>query len=363
MSKALSSTAFWIINKSIAKKYGFDAALLLADLMAKRDYFRRRNQLQSDGSFFNTADNLERDLSLSRDRRRAAQRSLERDGLIYIKRIGMPSKNYFLINDVRIASVLSVEQARLDSVVLSGGNSSTNKIKDKDNKQNIERLGGVQFSPVEEEKCIAGAFKVTRLGPDSERAQAILDAQGVTDDIVGSIRRWDKKGYPNGLPTSISPGKSMSMFQLLEVWEAQLLAISPEGKFRMDSNDAYCMLGDFVKENSYLDEPKIRELFEAKVGKPTASLAYKQFETSPDITWMIGFFRAQAEKDKANGVVQYRSPHKDKFDLICERLTNEYGEDVAMAFIALIPKCSGDLDLAEEAAVSNVSARKSEEAG
>lgn len=103
----LSQDAHWLINKAIAKKVGLTAALLLSDLISKRDYFLKRGELEADGSFFNTANNLEHDLGLTDYGRRDAQKALIDNGYITVEKRGMPPRNYFTVNDDVILESLS----------------------------------------------------------------------------------------------------------------------------------------------------------------------------------------------------------------------------------------------------------------
>jgi hypothetical protein len=58
MKHLLSSTAFIVLNKELAKQVGINAAILLADLISKEEYFIANGM--TDGWFFNTANNIER---------------------------------------------------------------------------------------------------------------------------------------------------------------------------------------------------------------------------------------------------------------------------------------------------------------
>ncbi len=60
MKHLLSSTAFLIVNKELAKQVGLKAAVLLADLISKEEYFISKGM--TDGWFFNTEANIEADI-------------------------------------------------------------------------------------------------------------------------------------------------------------------------------------------------------------------------------------------------------------------------------------------------------------
>ena len=52
MKHLLSSTAFIILNKQLAKQVGLKEAILLADLISKEEYFISKGM--TDNWFFNT---------------------------------------------------------------------------------------------------------------------------------------------------------------------------------------------------------------------------------------------------------------------------------------------------------------------
>lgn len=105
LNNNLSSNAHWLVNKDLAKHLGEnDAALLLADLISKRSYFESRNELK-DGGFSSRTEDLENDLNLTRKRRIKMTQLLVTKGLLVVKRFGLPSKNYYFINDEAVTNV------------------------------------------------------------------------------------------------------------------------------------------------------------------------------------------------------------------------------------------------------------------
>ena len=71
-----------IINKKLARSIGVDCAILYSEIISKYKYFKERNELTSDGYFFNTVENMEDDACLSAYQQREAIRKLEKYGLI-----------------------------------------------------------------------------------------------------------------------------------------------------------------------------------------------------------------------------------------------------------------------------------------
>jgi len=92
----LSSTAFLVVNKKLAKKIGLHETVLLADLISKEQYFIENNQIQN-GWFFNTAKNIQEDTSLTAHQQRKAIKKLKSLGIIETKLVGIPAKLHFKI--------------------------------------------------------------------------------------------------------------------------------------------------------------------------------------------------------------------------------------------------------------------------
>lgn len=110
MKNLLSSTAFIVLNKDLARHVGINAAILLADLISKEQYFIEKGM--TDGWFFNTESNIEKDTTLNSYHQRKCVKVLKENGLIQVKRKGIPAKQYFKINEeqvVRIFNNLSCE--------------------------------------------------------------------------------------------------------------------------------------------------------------------------------------------------------------------------------------------------------------
>ena len=95
MKHLLSSTAFIVLNKNLAKQVGLKEAVLLADLISKEEYFIAHGM--SDGWFFNTEANIQADTTLTPYQQRKSIKELKKHQLIEVKRKGIPAKQYFKI--------------------------------------------------------------------------------------------------------------------------------------------------------------------------------------------------------------------------------------------------------------------------
>ena len=105
MKHLLSSTAFLVLNKELAKQIGLKEAVLLADLISKEEYFIANGM--SDGWFFNTEANIEEDTTLTPYQQRKCIKKLKEDGLIEVQRKGVPARQYFKINEELVVKKLN----------------------------------------------------------------------------------------------------------------------------------------------------------------------------------------------------------------------------------------------------------------
>jgi len=108
MKHLLSSSAFLIVNKQLAKQVGLKGAVLLADLISKEEYFIANGM--TDGWFFNTEANIERDTTLTSYQQRKVLKTLKKYEIIETKRKGIPAKQYFKINEANLLNILICEE-------------------------------------------------------------------------------------------------------------------------------------------------------------------------------------------------------------------------------------------------------------
>ena len=105
MKHLLSSTAFLVLNKNLAREIGLKAAVLLSDLISKEEYFITKGM--SDGWFFNTEANIQEDTTLNPYHQRKCIKTLKNLNLISVKRKGIPAKQYFKINEEQVLQILN----------------------------------------------------------------------------------------------------------------------------------------------------------------------------------------------------------------------------------------------------------------
>lgn len=104
----LSQESFWIVNKTIACKYGIVQALFLSVLYDKFLYYRKNNMLYKEEWFYCTREQVENDLALSSHEQRISEENLCKVGFIEIKKMGLPAKNYYRIDEKKITEFLGI---------------------------------------------------------------------------------------------------------------------------------------------------------------------------------------------------------------------------------------------------------------
>jgi len=105
MKHLLSSTAFIVLNKELARQIGLKSAVLLADLISKEEYFVANGM--TDGWFFNTEANIEKDTTLTPYQQRKCLKTLKTNLILETKRKGIPAKQYFKINELQVIKLLN----------------------------------------------------------------------------------------------------------------------------------------------------------------------------------------------------------------------------------------------------------------
>lgn len=105
MKELLSSTAFIVVNKTLARNIGLKETVILADLISKEEYFISNGM--TDGWFFNTESNIEKDTTLTPYQQRKAIKKLKELNIIETKRMGVPAKQYFKINEELVVKFLN----------------------------------------------------------------------------------------------------------------------------------------------------------------------------------------------------------------------------------------------------------------
>lgn len=114
--KFLASDGFLTVNKHIAKAVGLDAAVLLAELASSYNYFETAGQL-TDGMFYETVERIEENTTLSKYQQAKAVKVLEGAGILTTKKIGIPAKRYFSINEDAVLALVDHKKSKNSTTV------------------------------------------------------------------------------------------------------------------------------------------------------------------------------------------------------------------------------------------------------
>lgn len=94
----VATSGFLTVNKVIAREVGLEAAALLGELASTQVYWEERGELNEDGMFFETAEQIEQNTTLTAYQQGKASKVLEACGLIRTARKGVPAKKYFAVD-------------------------------------------------------------------------------------------------------------------------------------------------------------------------------------------------------------------------------------------------------------------------
>jgi hypothetical protein len=142
MKHLLSSSAFIVLNKELARQVGLKEAVLLADLISKEEYFIANGM--TNGWFFNTAKNIEKDTSLTSHQQRKAIKSLKDLGIIETKVVGIPAKQHFKIIENKLLSYFTTSCEESEQQVVKK-TQTINKNNNKNNNNNNISIRELNF--------------------------------------------------------------------------------------------------------------------------------------------------------------------------------------------------------------------------
>lgn len=116
----LASDNYILANKTIAREFGLDEAILLGELASEYRYWTKRGELK-DGFFYSTVENVKENTTLSDKRQRSALTVLKAAGIVEVKLMGLPAKRYIKINPEKLLPIMANNESR------SGSSSSAKK--------------------------------------------------------------------------------------------------------------------------------------------------------------------------------------------------------------------------------------------
>ena len=190
MKHLLSSTAFLVVNKELARKIGLHETVLLADLISKEQYFTE-NQLLIDGWFFNTAKNIQADTSLTPHQQRKAIKKLKSLGIVETKLVGIPAKLHFKIIENKLLSYFTTSYSKTaQQEVKKTQTINKNKVITINNNISIKEKFISEVNSFEYEDCLKEEFKEYWL-EQSKSGKYRFQLQK-TFSVSLRLKRWEK---------------------------------------------------------------------------------------------------------------------------------------------------------------------------
>lgn len=141
----LANDNYIIANKTIAKLFGLDEAILLGELASEYRYWTKREELK-DGYFYSTVENVKDNTTLSDKRQRSALTALKAAGIVEVKLMGLPAKRYIKIHPEQLLPLMlnndcpqeSTSYAKKEELVLPDEQTNNNNLKNNKNSNNKE---------------------------------------------------------------------------------------------------------------------------------------------------------------------------------------------------------------------------------
>lgn len=133
ITSLLSTENFIAVNKQLIKEIGLLEAVLFCELCAEHDYYEKEKQLQPDGYFYSTIDNIEQRLRITKKQQLRIITNLQKLQLISIKYKDIPRKRYIKIEQENLLKQLSLlgssSGAKREPLVGAKGNIKNNIIR------------------------------------------------------------------------------------------------------------------------------------------------------------------------------------------------------------------------------------------
>lgn len=202
LHKVLGQTAFWLVNKSIALEFGLESSVLLSDLIDKQAYFETRGELDEEGYFYNTSEDIEKSTSLNYHSQKKNLKPLIEAGFVATKLKGVPAKLHFKILENQILIFLNTvskktEKQELENMELNNNKDNNNKEKEQTTLFNVEEIQptAVEILNYLNLKRNSGTgFKNVKSNTNciNARIKEGFTLQDFKDVIDGMIAKWGK---------------------------------------------------------------------------------------------------------------------------------------------------------------------------
>ncbi len=110
LASLLASSKYIIVNKDLIKVLGLHESVILGELCSEYAYWLNRGQLEDNEYFYSTRENIQNNTGITPYFQRIALKNLEEKGIIITKKMGIPCKTFYKINETKVIEYLKKAQ-------------------------------------------------------------------------------------------------------------------------------------------------------------------------------------------------------------------------------------------------------------
>lgn len=95
--KLLAHNNYILVNKELMKTIGLEETIMLGELCNEYTYWKNKDQIDKDGYFYSTIDNIEEATTFKAKKQKSILDELKKLNIIDVKLKGMPAKRFIKI--------------------------------------------------------------------------------------------------------------------------------------------------------------------------------------------------------------------------------------------------------------------------
>lgn len=131
--KQLTSSSYWTLNKDLCRKIGLQNTLVL------QHFIDLQYKLFDGKEFYQQQDRLQEELGLTEWNIKTSINYLVKEGFVFVEKKGIPAKNYYLISEGKISSVVSSNSTNQSGGIQLTGKEEINSQRKELNKKEKEK--------------------------------------------------------------------------------------------------------------------------------------------------------------------------------------------------------------------------------
>ena len=147
----IANDNYIIVNRSLIKELGLKESIILGELASEFNYYEKTEQLDEEGYFYSTIENIEENTGLSRSQQKTALDNLKRFNLLDVVVKGIPAKRYIKLNSFQLLNLFAnnLQTSLLKNDKLACQKLTTNN-NNKNNKENNNTTTNTIYDYLEE---------------------------------------------------------------------------------------------------------------------------------------------------------------------------------------------------------------------